>query len=114
MLVILDGDRDLGSLHIHDVLSMISSIEEVDTKLLPMLRNILNDESSRPLYREVRNRALMTILQVPEILKSVVTMGVLNMASLSASRNICSFLLALAKNFVEAQKSLALRSLQHS
>ena len=111
LLVILDDDRDLGSLRIRDVLSMINSIEEVDTLLVPMLRNILNDETGRPLYRELRNRVLMTIFQVPAILESLVTMGVVNMASLSASRTICSFLLAPAKTFLEGQKYLALISL---
>ena len=90
---------------------MLNYTEEVDTLLVTMLCNILNDKTGRPLYRELCNRVLMTIFQVSAILKSLMTMGVVNMASLSASRTICSFLLDLAKNFVEARKYLALRSL---
>ena len=111
LLVILDDNQDIGSLRIRDVLSMVDSIEEVDTLLVPMLHNILNSKTGRSLYQELRNRVLMTIFQALAILESLVTMGVVNMASLSASRTICSFLLALAKTFLEGQKYLALISL---
>ena len=105
LLGILDDKRNLGSKRIRQALSMMDKGDDVDTILRPILLNVNNEETGRPLYKPLRNRILNTIYTVPGLLSYLVQFATCPSSSTDTLRVICSFLEIMAMVLVEARSS---------
>jgi hypothetical protein len=113
MLSKLDDNRFAGGRRLQDVVSFISSRDNsINTVLVPLLDHLINDETARPLNLKLRNRILMTLFNTPSFLDCLVSLSKSGFLSSAATlTKIGSFLLCLAKAFVEARHSEAIREL---
>jgi len=71
----LEDRRDHGLRRIREVLSFVCSVEGVTTLLIPLLKNLLTDETARPMYVPLRNRVLISIYMVPTLLETFIPQG---------------------------------------
>ena len=107
----LEDSRSYGAKRIHDVLSFIEDNGTIEDLLIRLLRNILNDETSRPLTKRLRNRVLMTIYTVPELLATLVELETTSVLEASSADVLCLFLLEISRAFVEPKQSESVKAL---
>lgn len=110
----LEDDRTFGAKRIQDVLSFIESNQTVEDLLIRLLRNILNDETSRPLTKRLRNRVLMNIYTVPGLFTALVELEVASLLPKTSADIFCHFLLELSAAFVEPRESESVMLLARS
>ena len=111
LIRILDDVRDHGATRIQEALSMIGGSDDVKRILIPMLGQIINDETAAPLYSPLRNRLLMVIYRTPVLMASLAQWEAVSHLTIQEAGIFCSFLVALANTFVEARKSEAVKNL---
>jgi hypothetical protein len=105
LLAVLDDNRNCGGKRLKQALSMIGSVEDVNTILVPILLNVINPENGRPLYKMLRNRILTIIYSVPGLIMSLIDFVSLEQNSMKSLQIICSFLEASAMILVDARGS---------
>lgn len=101
----LEDTRNMGMQRIRDVLSWINSSDDVEMLLIPMLQQVMNDETARPLYRLLRNKILFAVFTVPGLMDALVGHQVAEKLGTESAEVLAVFLLAVAKAFVEARMS---------
>ncbi len=105
LLSILEDKRFLGIRRIEDCLSMLEDISDIDFILAPLLRNIINDATTRPLYKRMFNKIVSAIFCVPELLEFLKKVDFASASSISSAQTVCSFLEVSAEILVEARNS---------
>jgi AAA domain len=111
LLQMLDNSREFGSARLREVLSYLDTIQSVESLLIPILRNILTNETARPLMRRLRNRILMTLFTIPDLLEVLVELDAPSNLTLSSANLLCNFLMEISLAFVEARSSDLVRIL---
>jgi hypothetical protein len=105
LLAKLQDTREMGMQRIHDVLSLTNSIRDVEALLIPLLCQIMNEETSRPLYRPLRDKILMAVYALPGLMQALVEYNVAQDLDKPSATVFCSFLRALTKAFIEPRQS---------
>jgi hypothetical protein len=105
LLAELTDDRNSGQQRIEQVLSFLEDAIDVQDFLSPLLRHGINDETSKPLYKALRDRYLYSIFRVPLVMAFLGSDGVLDNVDLETADIICLFLLYIAKAYGEARAS---------
>lgn len=107
----LDDPRKNGTRRLREALSYSAGQNGTDTILMAILRNILNEETMRPLNRCVRNRILSIIYHTPGLLEDLTDSGCATSMQPTSAHLLCMFLLETSKAFVEARKSERVQAL---
>jgi hypothetical protein len=110
----LEDTRYLGMQRIRDVLSFVNSTNDVETLLIPMLQQVMNDETVRPLFRPLRDKILMAIFSVFGLMDALVRHETAIQMQTVSAHALSSFLLAIVKAFVEARASVPVLELARS
>lgn len=105
LLTILDDKRDLGLKRINDCLSMLDNIVDVDSILVPIILNVVNDSTRRPLYRRMLNRVIASIYNIPGLMTFLTERDVATAGSITSVTVLCSFLEIAVMILVEARNS---------
>lgn len=105
LLAKLQDTREMGMQRIHDVLSRTTSIGDVEALLIPLLYQIMNEETSRPLYCPLRDKILMAVYALPGLMQALVEYDVARALEKPSVTVFCSFLRALTKAFIEPRQS---------
>jgi hypothetical protein len=111
LLAQLTDNRFLGLSRIRDVLSYIETVQDLEQILIGMLDSVMVEETSRPIYRTVRNKVLLSIYLVPGLLDTLIEQGFAPALSVVSAAKLTLFLLEVAKANIEARKSDAVRTL---
>jgi len=101
----LEDKRNHGLQRVRQVLSFVNSLADIETLLLPLLKHIMTEETARPMMAPLRNKVLMTIYSVPNLLDTLVEREVIQIASKQSATYLCSYLLAIAQSFIKARTS---------
>lgn len=107
----LHDKRENGTKRIGDVLSFINSIHDVQTLLIPLLRHVMNEETGRPVYLTLRNKILLVIFSVPNLMETLLEHDAPRDLDHEAAQQLCSFLRAVAKSFLEPRQSETLHAI---
>jgi AAA domain len=99
----LEDSRSYGLDRITDVLSFVNSVLDVREVLIPLLEQILNEETNRPLFRHVRNKVLVSVYNIPGLLQALVFNDVIKNLDSASAVKICSFLQALTETLIESR-----------
>ena len=105
LLAVLDDNRNCGELRIKQALSMMEAPEDVNTILVPILRNAINSETGRLLTKMMRNRILTIIYFVPGLVSFLIDFVRLERNPITSLQVICSFLETSAMILVDARGS---------
>lgn len=105
LLAQLQDSRYSGSKRIGDVLSFINSIDDTEKLLIPLLDHMMTEETSRPVYRSLRDKTLLTIYNVPGLMPLLEERGVASDLNAESANRLCMFLRSLAKAFLEPRQS---------
>ena len=97
----LDDDRFHGKKHIQAVLAYIDSNLAVQQLLIPLLRNVINEETMRPVNRRMRLRVLLGIYHCPNFLDTLDELDSASRLDESSAELLCRFLLEISKANVE-------------
>jgi hypothetical protein len=111
LLQILDNSMTYGCARLREVLSFLDTIHSVEQLFIPILRCVLTDDTARPLMRRLRNRILMTLFTVPELLEFLNEHNAPFTLTFSSANILCTFLTEISLAFVEARSSESVRSL---
>ncbi len=111
LLNILDDKRNLGTQRLEDCLSMLETVHDIDTILIPIVQNILHESTRRPLYRNMVNRVVSAIFHVPELLSFISENEFANLSSVTSACVFCSFLEAAVMILVEARNSEVIKEM---
>lgn len=101
----LEDRRDHGLRRIREVLSFVCSVEGVTTLLIPLLKNLLTDETARPMYVPLRNRVLISIYMVPTLLETFIPLNVVRIMDAESAKYLALYLVAISSAFVEVRNS---------
>lgn len=110
----LEDSRTFGARRVHDIFAFIDSLETIEYLLISFLQKVINDETSRPLTRRLRNRVLMNTYTVPGLLGFLVEIDAVTSLQTSSAIVLCSFLMELSVSFIEPRKSAEVMSLANS
>jgi hypothetical protein len=107
LLTLLEDDRNFGTRRIHDCLSMISGPVSVDTIFAPLLTNIINEETGRPLYKAPRDNVVRAVFATPGFVEFLATRWSTHIdQSLPKTMEcIAEFLMVASMALVEARNS---------
>lgn len=105
LLAQLQDPRNMGMHRIREVLSFVNSIRDVITLLIPLLGHIMTAETSRPIYRPLRDKLLLAIYNVPGLMLALEAHGVACDLDTESATCLCSFLRSLTKAILEPRQS---------
>ena len=92
MLTKLTDTRNSGMERISEVLEFVGCPEDVEDLLISLLQSTLTDETSRPLYRNRRDRVLLEIYNVPGLMSALVEWDVVSHLSITSAQIFCLYL----------------------
>eukprot|EP00804_Cyclotella_cryptica_P021863 CCRYP_000836-RA/>CCRYP_000836-RA protein AED:0.40 eAED:0.12 QI:0/0/0/0.5/1/1/6/0/1669 len=107
LLTLLEDDRNFGTKRIHDCLSMISGPGSVDTIVAPLLMNIINEETGRPLYKAPRDNVVRAVFATPGFVEFLAATWCthIDQSSPKTIESIAQFLFVASMASVEARNS---------
>jgi hypothetical protein len=111
LLAKLQDDREEGMRRVRDLLSFINSIHDVETLFIPLLRLVMTEETSRPVYRPLRDKMLLAIYHTPGLWDALDGQNVAQELEDEEAKQLCSFLRALTKPYIEPRQSERVRNL---
>lgn len=100
----LDDRRDHGARRIREMLSYIESIGDLQGLLIRFLDLVVTEETSRPMFKPLRNKILMQIFSVPLILESIIQLNAVECLSESNVKSLYNAVEAYAKAYIEARR----------
>jgi hypothetical protein len=114
LLAKLEDNRDEGSRRIREVLALINSAEGVEKLLIRFLKQVITEETSRPLFVTLRNKVLMQVYTVPALLDTLVQHTVATSMHTESATCLCLFLVAISKAFIEARNNQSVMEIARS
>jgi hypothetical protein len=103
LLAKLEDNRDQGRTRIRQCLGFIESITDVEALFIRLLREVMTDETCRPMCMRLRNKILIEIFTVPSLMEYLVELQAATMLPTSSLRYLCGFLVAVSACFMEAR-----------
>ena len=107
----LEDKRDNGPRRIREVLSFVNSVRDVQDLFIPLLNNLITDETARPMFVSLRNRVLAGIYFMPVFLDTLVQYKVAKELDQDSARTFCRFLVAVSEALIEARNSDSVKDL---
>ena len=111
LLAKLTDERELGMKRVQDLLSFTNSTEDVETLLIPLLGHALHEETSRPMFQPLRDRFLLAIYHIPDLLDVIDERNVVEELSQPAAKCFCSFLRVLTKPHIAPRNSASVKNM---
>ncbi|KAL7565937.1 hypothetical protein ACA910_008397 [Epithemia clementina (nom. ined.)] len=105
LIAMMVDDRNQGPRCIESMVGFLSTVREVEDLVVPLLKHGINEDMSKPFYRELRDRYLNMIFRVPMLLSFLNQENVVSDLSRNSAEVICLFLLFISKALVEARNS---------
>lgn len=107
----LEDSRNCGLRRIREMLSFIKDETTVQMLLIEFLKHVLTDETSRPMYIQMRNKVLLATFLVPALVTTLVELDVAPKLSKASAEHLCDFLVEVSLANVQARNSPAVNSL---
>lgn len=111
LLAQLEDNRHCGLRRIRELLSFVESLQHVEEILIGLLKQIMTNETDRPMFKGLRNKVLLAVFSVPALMETLVQRQVVQQAEVESADLLCSFLLAISTAFVEARHSESVTAL---
>lgn len=107
LVSLLADDRNCGLMRIRDCLSFLSDDRDVDGILVPLLSNIINAETGRPLYKVSRDKLVREIFFIPGLIEFLASTWAvcINQSTEQTIESIAEFLLVATMSSIEARSS---------
>jgi len=107
LLLLLTDSRNCGEARLRECLSMITGPESADSIVAPILSNIINPGTLRPLHKARRKMAVVMIYNVPGLIQFLAEdwAKCINLSSNETVCIICQFLIEASLSLVEARCS---------
>jgi hypothetical protein len=105
LLTKLDDNRDQGRTRIRECLCFIGTIDDVDALFIRLLREVMTDETGRPLYVRLRNKILIHVFSVPMLMETLVELEAATALPPPSLKYLCDFLVAVSSCFIEARRN---------
>lgn len=104
---LLADDRNCGLKRIRDCLSFLNYHEDVNSILVPLLENIINPETGRPLYKVPRDKVVRAIFFIPGLVEFLASTWVacIHQSNQVIIESIAEFLLVATMSSIEARSS---------
>lgn len=111
LLAKLEDDRELGMKRVQDMLSFITSTDDVETLLIPLLGHALNEETCRPMYQPLRDRFMLAIFNCPNLMNILDERNVAAQLSEPAAKCVCNYLRVLSKPHIDPRNSDSVKNM---
>ena len=105
LLSMMMDDRNCGLQCVENLVGFLSSVQDVEDVLVPLLQHGINKDMNKPFYRELRDRYLSMIFRVPMLLSFLNRNDVTAELGSASAEIVGTFLLCIAKALVEARKN---------
>jgi hypothetical protein len=113
LLLMLTDNRNSGETRLRECLSMITGPESADSLVAPILSNIMNDETSRPLHKARRKMAVIMVYNAPGLIQFLAAdwATCIDSSSDKTVLVICQFLIEASLTLIEARSSEDVRTI---
>eukprot|EP00536_Pseudo-nitzschia_multiseries_P007577 jgi/Psemu1/195979/e_gw1.180.79.1 len=103
LLNLMTDERKTGARRIEEILSFVEDILDVEDLLVPLLLHGINQQTSKPLFRAMREKYLHLIYLVPGLIDFLATDEIIEDLDPASAGLICRFLMILSKAIGEAR-----------
>jgi hypothetical protein len=112
LLNLMTDQRKHGAKRLEEVLSFLNSEDDLEELLMPLLRHGINPETSKPLFRAIREKYLYSIYLVPGFIDFLALReDIIKDTAVESAELLCKFLLLAAKAFGEARSNESVATL---